>query len=71
MIRIKINYVEGCKITDLDESNISTAVKAAEKSDVVVLVIGGTSSTLSGIGWGKDRMGDYPTCGEGFRQNRT
>ena len=64
--RVKINYVEGCKITDLDDSNILTAVKAAEKSDVVILVIGGTSSTLSGVGWGEDRVGDYPTCGEGF-----
>lgn len=64
--KIKINYAEGCKITDLDDRNISSAVKAAKKSDVVVLVIGGTSSTLSGIGWGTDRPGDYPTCGEGF-----
>ncbi|MFC2089211.1 glycoside hydrolase family 3 N-terminal domain-containing protein [Bacteroidota bacterium] len=64
--RVKINYAEGCKITDLDRSNIPEAVRAANKSDIVVLVIGGTSSTLSGIGWGKDRPGDYPTCGEGF-----
>lgn len=64
--KVRINYVEGCKITDLDETNISIAVKAAEKSDVVVLVIGGTSSTLSGIGWGKERIGDYSTSGEGF-----
>jgi len=64
--KIKINYSKGCKITDLDERNIASAVEAAEKSDVVVLVIGGTSSTLSGIGWGKDRIGDYSTAGEGF-----
>lgn len=64
--RVEINYVEGCKITDLDESNIPAAIAAAEKSDVVILVVGGTSSTLSGIGWGKDRPNDYPTCGEGF-----
>lgn len=64
--KIKINYVEGCKITNLNDNNISSAVKAAENSDVVVLVIGGTSSTLAGIGWGEDRKGDYPTCGEGF-----
>ena len=64
--KIKINYAEGCGITDLDGSNISTAIKAAKKSDVVVLVIGGTSSTLSGIGWGQENIGDYSTCGEGF-----
>jgi beta-glucosidase len=33
---------------------------------VVVLVIGGTSMTLSGIGWGEDDPDDHPTCGEGF-----
>ena len=64
--KIRIDYAAGCKITDLDDSNISTAVKTAEISDIVVLVIGGTSATLSGIGWGKERIGDYPTCGEGF-----
>ena len=32
----------------------------------VVLVIGGTSSTLSGVGWGKDIPNDFPTSGEGF-----
>lgn len=64
--RITVNYAEGCKITDLDQSGIREAAALAKKSDVVVLVIGGTSSTLSGIGWGEDRVGDYPTCGEGF-----
>tara|TARA_R110002049_G_scaffold45476_5_gene132675 strand:- start:743 stop:3097 length:2355 start_codon:yes stop_codon:yes gene_type:complete len=62
----EINYAKGTEITGSDTSNISAAVAAAEKSDVVVLVIGGTSSVLSGIGWGKDIPGDYPTSGEGF-----
>lgn len=64
--RVKVNYAEGCKIATLDKSNISAAVEVAENSDIVVLVIGGTSMTLSGIGWGKDIAGDYATCGEGF-----
>ncbi len=64
--RVEINYAEGCDITDLNRSGIEAAVKAAEKSDVVVLVIGGTSMTLSGIGWGDDKSDDHPTCGEGF-----
>ncbi|RPD91762.1 glycosyl hydrolase [Aureibaculum marinum] len=64
--KVKINYAKGCDITGNDTSNIPKAVEAASKSDVVVLVIGGTSSTLSGIGWGKDIPNDYPTSGEGF-----
>ncbi|PID89209.1 MAG: glycosyl hydrolase, partial [Bacteroidia bacterium] len=64
--KITINYAKGCNITGDDTSKIKDAVEAAEKSDVVVLVVGGTSSTLSGIGWGKDIPNDYPTSGEGF-----
>ncbi len=64
--KIEINYAKGCGITSLDNSEIAAAVEVANKSDVVVLAIGGTSSTLSGIGWGQDIPGDYPTCGEGF-----
>ena len=64
--KIKVNYAKGCNITGDEMSNIPAAVEAAKNSDVVVLVIGGTSSTLSGIGWGKDVPNDYPTSGEGF-----
>lgn len=64
--RITVNYAKGCGITDLDNSNIPAAVAAAKKSDLVVLVIGGTSMTLSGIGWGKEIPGDFATCGEGY-----
>jgi len=64
--KLEINYAEGCGITDLNDEGIEEAVKTAEKSDVVVLVIGGTSMTLSGIGWGEDHSDDSPTCGEGF-----
>jgi beta-glucosidase len=64
--RAVINYAEGCDITDLNDEGIAEAVKAAEKSDMVVLVIGGTSMTLSGIGWGEEDPDDHPTCGEGF-----
>ncbi|PIE99760.1 MAG: glycosyl hydrolase [Maribacter sp.] len=63
---VKVNYAEGCGITSLDNSNIPAAVAVAKQSDVVVLVVGGTSMTLSGIGWGKDIPGDYATSGEGF-----
>ncbi len=64
--KLIVNYAKGCNITGDDTSNIPAAIEAAKNSDVVVLVIGGTSSTLSGIGWGKDIPNDYPTSGEGF-----
>jgi beta-glucosidase len=64
--KLEINYAEGCDITDLNDEGIEEAVKVAAKSDVVVLVIGGTSMTLSGIGWGEDYSDDHPTCGEGY-----
>ena len=64
--KLKINYAKGANITGNDRSQIPAAVEAANKSDAVVLVIGGTSSTLSGVGWGKDIPNDFPTSGEGF-----
>ncbi|HQJ83557.1 MAG TPA: glycoside hydrolase family 3 C-terminal domain-containing protein, partial [Bacteroidales bacterium] len=65
--RLKINYAKGCGITDPDKSGFREAVKAAKKSDVVILVIGGTSMSLSGTGWGElAAEGAYPTCGEGY-----
>ena len=65
--KVKINYAKGCAITDLDDSGIKEAVDAAKKSDVVVLAIGGTSKSLSGVGWGElAKEGAYPTCGEGY-----
>ena len=63
---VQINYVRGCGITDLDKSGFDKAVAAAQKSDVVVLVIGGTSIIYSGIGWGNDKLDKHNTCGEGL-----
>ena len=65
--KIQVNYAKGCGITDLDKSGFRKAVNVAEKSDVVVLVIGGTSMSLAGTGWGElSDEGAYPTCGEGY-----
>ena len=64
--KLKVNYAKGCNITGSDTSKIPEAVEAAKNSDAVVLVIGGTSSTLSGVGWGKDIPNDFPTSGEGY-----
>ena len=63
---VKVNYARGSEIISPDKSGFAEAVKTAESSDVTILVVGGTSSTLSGIGWGKDDPNDFPTCGEGF-----
>lgn len=64
---ITVNYAKGCDITGSDKSGFAEAIKAAEESEVVILVMGGTSAVLSGIGWGEDKQPDDPaTCGEGF-----
>ena len=65
--KIAVNYAKGCGITDPDSSGFKDAINAAVKSDVVILVIGGTSMSLSGTGWGElASEGAYPTCGEGY-----
>lgn len=66
---VKINYAEGCGITNLSTDGIAAAVAAARASDVVVVVVGGTSSTISGIGWGDQNSKEPNTCGEGFDRN--
>lgn len=66
---VKINYALGCGITSLFTDSIASAVEAAEKSDAVVLVLGGTSQTLSGIGWGDPNSKELATCGEGYDRN--
>ncbi len=65
--KIQVNYAKGCGITDPDKGGFQEAVNVAEKSDVVILVIGGTSMSLAGTGWGElADEGAYPTCGEGY-----
>jgi beta-glucosidase len=65
--KMEINYAKGCAVTDLNKNGFEEAVRAAERSDVVVLVIGGTSMSLTGTGWGElAGAGAYPTCGEGY-----
>ena len=64
---ITVHYAKGCGITELDRNGFQQAIEAANKSDVVILVIGGTSMSLSGVGWGElADEGAYPTCGEGY-----
>lgn len=61
----EVLYTEGCDLTKHDRSGFQAAVDNAKKADVAVVVVGGTSAILSGIGWGGG-TGDINTCGEGF-----
>ncbi|TKG91970.1 glycosyl hydrolase [Puteibacter caeruleilacunae] len=61
----RILYTEGCDITALDKSGFQQAVENAKQSDLSIVVVGGTSAILSGIGWGGG-TNEVNTCGEGF-----
>jgi beta-glucosidase len=67
---IKVNYAKGCELTGLDKSGFDEAVKTAEESDAVVVVLGTTSVVFSGVGWNGQAPGNEPndpfTCGEGY-----
>lgn len=63
---VRINYALGCGITSLSTDGFAEAVEAVNKSEAVVLVLGGTSMPLSGIGWGDENSKEVNTCGEGF-----
>lgn len=65
----EVRYAKGCSISGKEKDGFAEAIEAAGKSDAVVFVMGGTSATLSGIGWGddsSDQVNDPNTCGEGF-----
>ena len=68
--KVELNYAKGCNISGHSKEGFAEAVKAAEKSDAVVLVLGETSVILSGIGWGKgpgEAENDEPfTGGENY-----
>ena len=44
LLASQVDYVKGCAVRDLDNSNIPEAVEAAQKADVVVCVVGGSSA---------------------------
>ena len=60
-----LHYVQGSTLYQKIPGGIREAVEAAEKSDVVLLALGGSGSTYGGIGWGEDGCGEV-TSGEGF-----
>ncbi|ASU33105.1 glycoside hydrolase family 3 N-terminal domain-containing protein [Mucilaginibacter xinganensis] len=68
--RIKISYAKGCALSGNDKSGFAEAVKAAQNSDAIVVVLGTTSVVFSGIGWNGHTPEGEPkdpfTCGEGY-----
>ena len=66
---IDVVYTEGCGITRLAKDGFGEAARLAKESDVVVLVLGGTSIIYSGIGWGDQNSKEVNTCGEGLDRN--
>lgn len=66
---VDVTYTEGCGITRLTKDGFGEAARLAKESDVVVLVLGGTSIIYSGIGWGDQNSKEVNTCGEGLDRN--
>ncbi len=66
---VTVDYAEGCGITSLSKEGFAEAAQLAKESDVVVLVLGGTSVIYSGIGWGDANSKEVNTCGEGYDRN--
>ena len=68
--KVDVRYAKGCPISGLDRSQIDEAVETARQCDATVVVLGGTSVILSGLGWGlgpgESEAGDPFTCGEGY-----
>ncbi|MGM9700779.1 MAG: glycoside hydrolase family 3 N-terminal domain-containing protein [Prevotella sp.] len=67
--QVQVSYAEGCGITHLSKQGFDQAARLARESDVVVLVLGGTSIIYSGIGWGDPNSKEVNTCGEGLDRN--
>lgn len=49
--RVTVNYAKGCRVRSMDDSGFGEAVAAAEKSDAVVLVLGGSSAPDADTGF--------------------
>ena len=56
---VQVNYAEGCDPCSQDRSGFGQALKAARRSDVVVVVVGSQSAVLA-------RASEPATCGEGY-----
>lgn len=70
--KVNVHYTRGCGLTNLSKEGFGEALKVAKKSEVVIVVSGGTSPMFGGVG-GKELavgsrvpIGDAGTCGEGY-----
>lgn len=67
---VQVKYAKGCQLTGFDRSGFDEAVKTAQSSDAVVVVLGTSSVVFSGIGWNGHAPDSEPkdpfTCGEGY-----
>lgn len=68
-----VQYVKGCSIRDMNNSNIEEAVEVAIKSDVIVVAVGGssardfkTSYQDTGAAQIEDNVINDMDCGEGY-----
>lgn len=71
----KVTYVKGCAIRDTTHNNIPEAIKAAEESEVTILVVGGSSARdfktsylstgAATISTNEQQLNDME-CGEGY-----
>jgi len=62
--RTRVRHAPGCGMFDNSKENFPKAIRAAAASDAAIVVVGGTSHSYGGIGWGDDQAA--ATCGEGF-----
>ena len=69
----QIEYVKGCAVRDINDSNIQEAVSSAQKADVVIAVVGGssardfkTSYKDTGAAVTDSKTVSDMDCGEGF-----
>jgi len=62
--RTEIVYAAGCALYGSARDGFDEAIEKAGDADAAVVVIGGTSHVMAGVGWGTDEAA--ATCGEGF-----
>jgi beta-glucosidase len=60
----------GCDIWQQDSSNIEAAVRMGAAADKIVLVLGGSSLPLGGVGWEINDPNNTPICGEGYDRDK-
>ena len=64
--QVVIHYAKGCDLAGQGTNGFASAVEAAKKSDVAVVVLGDTSMILSGVGWEDPTLPASGTVGEGY-----